>query len=215
LIFSADNKMLAAHADAETLGIWDTATGKPIGSLPLPKGAPLVHPPPGMDSAAFSPEGRCLVLDRDDGTAVLYELATGKPRCTFGTKVAPKEVPQTIQDFLLPDEFRAGSCFAFSPDGKMLARGGYDHIVHLWDVETGAPLAAFAGHGGAVTALAFSPDGKNPGLGQRRQHRLDLGREQAEALTAQERTATAEAVPPSNPRMAPASGLRAEQPAFS
>lgn len=47
----------------------------------------------------------------------------------------------------------------FSPDGKILACGGYNEIL-LWDTETGNQLYAMREHAGAVTALTFSPDGK-------------------------------------------------------
>jgi len=165
MLFSPDGKLLAARADSRTLGLWDTTTGQRINAVPLPQDSKLVAVSESqfMESAAFSPDGRCLILDRDDGTALLYEVATGKPLRTFGTKIALKEVPKFQSggvDYLLPDEFKAGSCFAFSPDGKLLARGGYDRTVRLWDVATGRELAAFKGHDGAVTALAFSPDGK-------------------------------------------------------
>ena len=34
----------------------------------------------GVQYAAFSPDGRCLALDLNDGTVVVYELATMQPR---------------------------------------------------------------------------------------------------------------------------------------
>jgi WD40 repeat protein len=49
---------------------------------------------------------------------------------------------------------------AFSPDGRLLAAGGMDAMIHLWDVTSGVlagePLMA---HDGPVMSLAFHPDG--------------------------------------------------------
>jgi dipeptidyl aminopeptidase/acylaminoacyl peptidase len=47
----------------------------------------------------------------------------------------------------------------FSPDGKLLAVGGYQ-VVRLVDSATGKPLATLSGHADYVRSLAFSPDGK-------------------------------------------------------
>jgi len=47
----------------------------------------------------------------------------------------------------------------FSPDGKLLAVGGYQE-VRLIDLAKGKPLATLAGHADYVRSLAFSPDGK-------------------------------------------------------
>ena len=47
----------------------------------------------------------------------------------------------------------------FSPDGKLLATGGNDHTVKLWEVESGRELKTFAGHLEQVSSISFSPDG--------------------------------------------------------
>ena len=49
---------------------------------------------------------------------------------------------------------------ALSPDGQMLATGGYDQKVRLWNTASGAETAVLAGHNGGVFGLSFRPDGK-------------------------------------------------------
>jgi hypothetical protein len=48
---------------------------------------------------------------------------------------------------------------AFSPDGKVLASGGAEGAVKLWDVEQARLLATLEWHLGPARGVAFSPDG--------------------------------------------------------
>ena len=48
----------------------------------------------------------------------------------------------------------------WSPDGRALASGSYDHTIRLWDVETGEVIRTLRGHTGAVYSQAWSPDGR-------------------------------------------------------
>jgi len=57
---------------------------------------------------------------------------------------------------------------AFSPDGKILASGGWDSDIIIWDVITKRPLCQpLTGHTDAVMSLAFSPDSKTLVSGSR------------------------------------------------
>jgi WD40 repeat protein len=58
----------------------------------------------------------------------------------------------------LPAKEDAVETLAFSRDGKLLASGGRDYVIRLWDARTGEERQVFEGH--AAGQLAFSPDGK-------------------------------------------------------
>jgi WD40 repeat protein len=59
--------------------------------------------------------------------------------------------------------FRHGAtihALAISPDGKLVASAGEDHVVLLWDAATGKELRQLTGHAAAVTWVGFVDDGK-------------------------------------------------------
>jgi len=60
------------------------------------------------------------------------------------------------------------SALAFQPGGRILAAGGSDGAVRLWDLDHPAAVVRLDGKGKRVLSLAFSPDGATvaAGLGQ-------------------------------------------------
>ena len=51
------------------------------------------------------------------------------------------------------------TALAFSPDGRLLASGGWDRSARIWDLTAGQS-ANLTGLGGGVRAVAFTPDGR-------------------------------------------------------
>ncbi len=60
----------------------------------------------------------------------------------------------------------------FSPDGKRLAAGGWFRL-HVWDIASGEHQSIPTEHGGLLTSVSFSPDGK---------HLVSLGRHTDSAI---------------------------------
>src|SRR4051812_43301946 len=73
----------------------------------------------GVNSLAFSPDGKILASGNKDSTVVHWDVDKGKITATLtGHKFWVKSV-------------------AFAPDGKAVAAGGGDGTVVVWDVTTG------------------------------------------------------------------------------
>lgn len=50
------------------------------------------------------------------------------------------------------------TCVALNSRGSLIATGGADAMVKLWDFSSGVCRGAFAGHSAGVSRLEFSPD---------------------------------------------------------
>jgi RNA polymerase sigma factor (sigma-70 family) len=152
-----------------------------------------------VNSVAFSPDGRWIGTAASDGTARLWDAKTGEEvrRLLDVTGAWSRRIlfsPDNkfiVTTVISPDEKGGnndvrtvivwsrrtgekvrqfpGFSFAFSPDGRLIACGGWDRdeggwirgIIRLYDFATGKLLRELSGHLTEVVSLAFSSDGKS------------------------------------------------------
>lgn len=113
-----------------------------------------------VSSIAFSPDGLRLASGSLDGTVRIWSLSTGE--CSGIVRDQTKGVgkwKETLRAYS-----NSISSIAISPDGSLLASGGSDTSVKLWDMATGELRRVLfqrmlTSRMTSVTCLAFSPDG--------------------------------------------------------
>ena len=83
---------------------------------------------------------------------------------TVGRQLATTErllANQFNQPLLVPQFWHPGgvTSIAFSPDSRVIALGGQDHAIRLWDIERGVCLRVLEGQEEYISSVFFSPDG--------------------------------------------------------
>jgi len=92
------------------------------------------------------------------GVGVMLARTFGKlSRLSTGPGHAKCTIPEGQK--YLGRHFGGALTVAFAPDNRLLASGGGEGLIKLWDTATGEERAALTGHTGWVETLVFSPDG--------------------------------------------------------
>jgi RNA polymerase sigma factor (sigma-70 family) len=183
ITFTPDGKSLAISFDnSSEPSIWDIETGKMLEEIGSQARAtfPAQH-------IAFSPDGQTLM---GIGVGAFYSWTKDGGASATGFAIGSRGVAAVAPDgwvggwcdanglcrmyHLLPvarpaigdttkeTQLQVGPAqsIAFSPGGRVLAVGGDDGAVHLWDLVTEKPITKLAGLQTPATTLAFSADGK-------------------------------------------------------
>ncbi len=138
LTFSPNGLMLAGggwHGTRCPIHLWDLKSGK---ILP-----PLNGHFFGVESVAFSGDGKRLVSIGVDNAVRLWDLATGK-------ELSPNA-----------EHFSWVTSIVFLHGGRTVATGGMDGTIRLWDASNGKSVGRCDGHTDRVWRLLLTPDGKS------------------------------------------------------
>jgi serine/threonine protein kinase len=168
--FSPDGKTLAAAGYNNRVELWRVADHAEIGTLLTPRN--------GVGTLAFSPDGKTLAGASDDAVR-LWDLATRRATAlptgtdnVFTTAFSRHGTlaiagTQTVRFWntgqrsptTLTEVTSTVNAMAFSSDGQILACGGADGRVRLWDIPARKLLGTVTGQGKSIRAVAFSSDG--------------------------------------------------------
>ena len=179
--FTPTGERVATSSNDGTVRVWDVATGERAQELRGHHGAAL--------AVTYSPDGKRIATGGFDNTIRLWDAVSGAERLTlrghtdmvWGVAFSPdggKIVSASFdRDFKIwdtaprsettgPGLFTIASptsdrvnVLAFGPGDGLLATGGWDNAVRLWDGRTGALRRTLAGHTGVVFGVAFNRDG--------------------------------------------------------
>lgn len=161
--FAPDGLALATASADGTTRVWRIA--HEAGHAASQLGEPLRGHEGRVLAVAYSPGGRALATAGGDHTARLWLRAAtapgeADPATVDGHGYRPLAIARGHTDQV--------TSVAFAPRGRLLATGGLDGTVRLWQLDLDAvgrdavrPLGRpLAGHRGKVLAVAFSPDGQ-------------------------------------------------------
>src|SRR5262249_20526291 len=150
--FSPDEKRFVTGSQDGSAIVWNVATGQ--ASPPF-----LAHTGP-VYSAAFSPDGEHVATGSYDKRVLLWRPDDLKSQ-SFD-KLLNQAIADTITDqktpFIALEGHSAGvRSVRFSSDGKLLASGGNDNNVCVWDVAGHKMVKKLRGHASRVSSVLFMP----------------------------------------------------------
>ncbi len=130
--FNRRGDLIATAGSDRLVKLWNTRDGSPAA-------APLEHDRSVRD-VAFGPMDDHLVSVSSDGTTRVWDPKT--------SSVVDRPFPRRKKPLL---------CVATSANGRVVAIGGADGVIELWDSQAGSPPLQLQAHTDQIKTLAFHP----------------------------------------------------------
>jgi WD40 repeat protein len=173
--FSPDGQQLLSGSLDNTARLWDWAAGRNVQTI--------TDHTWWVWAAEFSPDGRRIVTAGQDGMAIVWEKSGEASEEQGGGNSRRAATPSSLlqaPSYHRLTEFTGhnGAVYSaqFSPNGQLVATGGYENSVMLWNPDEVKPIdvrrrlsdlpeetpksVRLAGHDRPVRSIAFSPNGQ-------------------------------------------------------
>jgi serine/threonine protein kinase/WD40 repeat protein len=172
LRFSPDGRFLARLAESGRLWVWQWETGELV----------LQSVPQKCSALAFSPDSRRLAVGQEAGITC-FDLNTGEKNLRWETpdrpfklefhpdnhRIAAGYFDSNVVSIYnshngvplaeLPMDGSSMTVVAWHPEGNLLATGGSDARIQIWDAQAWRRIAILEGHVQHVSTLLFHPGG--------------------------------------------------------
>ena len=157
---SADGRLVATGSWDGTVRLFEAPGGQLLATLQGHTGV--------IWGVALSADGHLLASGSFDGTISVWEapfsdgdaLERWARRSPAGEQSAHATTADVQPLMALNGHAGGVRCIALTSEGRLLASGGYDETVRVWDVPRAQLLTAFPGHTGGVRGVALSAHGE-------------------------------------------------------
>lgn len=142
--FASNGARIVSGDGNGTVRVWDAAVGDPEPQV-------LHGHQQFVSSVEFSPDGARIVSGSWDGTVRVWSVATRSQLLALGDSNMTLSVNAA--------RFSPGGDRVVAGMGWFLERPMTDHLVRLWDADSGAEVLALSHGQGEVSSVGYSPDG--------------------------------------------------------